>query len=72
VPAGASDEKFLAGVSPATCDDERGRRTARAEMDLFSTVSMTLRCRGKILVRMRTASVYLKNPKFGNAREKLM
>ena len=57
MPAGASDARILAEVSPSTCNDEGGRRATRAEMDLFRTVSMILRCRGRMLARMRAASV---------------
>jgi hypothetical protein len=57
MPAGASDARILAEIPPATCNDEGGRRAARVEMDLFSTVSMILRCRGRMLARMRAASV---------------
>jgi hypothetical protein len=57
MPAGVSDFRILAEVSPAICNDEGGRRAARAEKDLFRTVSIILRCRGKMLARMRAASV---------------
>jgi hypothetical protein len=57
MPAGASDARILAEIPPATCNDEGGRRAARVEMDLFRTVLMILRCRGRMLARMRAASV---------------
>jgi hypothetical protein len=55
--AGASEARILAEVPRATCNDAGGRRTARAETDLFRTVSMILWCRGRMLARMRAASV---------------
>ncbi len=57
MPAGVSEARILAEVSPATCNDEGGRRAARAETDLFRIVSIIFRCRGKMLARMRAASV---------------
>jgi hypothetical protein len=54
---GLQEVRILSGISPTMSREDGGRRAVCVEINLFVTISITLRCKGIILARTRAASV---------------